>query len=61
MIAMPDLKVWFDRACDRLLGELAADEALALEFDHLFLQPEPFRPDEHLVPDFRKDKPFRWK
>jgi len=25
------------------------------------VQPEPFRPDEHLVPDFRKDKPFRWK
>jgi putative pyruvate formate lyase activating enzyme len=39
----------------------AADEALALGFDRLFLQPEPFRPDEHLVPDFRKDKPFRWK
>jgi putative pyruvate formate lyase activating enzyme len=39
----------------------AADEALALGFDHLFLQPEPFRTDEHLVPDFRKDKPFRWK
>jgi putative pyruvate formate lyase activating enzyme len=39
----------------------AADKALGLGFDHLFLQPEPFRPDEHLVPDFRKDKPFRWK
>ena len=39
----------------------AADEALALGFDHLFLQPEPFRPDEHLVPDFSKVKPFRWK
>ncbi len=39
----------------------AADEALALGVDRLFLQPEPFRPDEHLVPDFRKDKPFRWK
>ncbi|HPW18270.1 MAG TPA: hypothetical protein PLP83_07810 [Candidatus Aminicenantes bacterium] len=39
----------------------AADEALALGFGHLFLQPEPFRPDEHLVPDFRRDKPFRWK
>jgi len=39
----------------------AADEALALGFDHLFLQPEPFRPDEHLIPDFRKDKPFRWE
>ncbi len=39
----------------------AADEATSLGFDQLFLQPEPFRPDEHLVPDFRKDKPFRWK
>jgi putative pyruvate formate lyase activating enzyme len=38
----------------------AADEAMRLGFDPLFLQPEPFRPDEHLVPDFRKDKPFRW-
>jgi putative pyruvate formate lyase activating enzyme len=39
----------------------AADEAIGLGFDPLFLQPEPFRPDEHLVPDFRKDWPFRWK
>lgn len=39
----------------------AADEALVLGFDHLFLQPEPFRPDEHLLPDFRKEKPFSWK
>ena len=39
----------------------AAEKALALGLDHLFLQPEPFRPDEHLVPDFRKEKPFRWK
>jgi len=39
----------------------AAEEVLALGLDHLFLQPEPFRPDEHLVPDFRKAKPFRWK
>ncbi|MCK7481962.1 MAG: hypothetical protein M0C28_35935 [Candidatus Moduliflexus flocculans] len=39
----------------------AADAALALGLDPLFLQPEPFRADEHLVPDFRKEKPFRWK
>jgi putative pyruvate formate lyase activating enzyme len=39
----------------------AAGAAMALGLDHLFLQPEPFRPDEHLVPDFRKEKPFRWK
>jgi len=39
----------------------AADKALALGLDRLFLQPEPFQADEHLVPDFRKEKPFRWK
>ena len=39
----------------------AAEAATALGIDRLFLQPEPFLPDEHLVPDFRKDKPFRWK
>ena len=39
----------------------AADAALALGLDRLFLQPEPFRADEHLVPDFRKARPFRWK
>jgi putative pyruvate formate lyase activating enzyme len=39
----------------------AADAAMALGLDHLFLQPEPFQPDEHLVPDFRREKPFRWK
>ena len=39
----------------------AVKAALSLGFDHLFLQPEPFGPDEHLMPDFRKDKPFRWK
>jgi putative pyruvate formate lyase activating enzyme len=38
-----------------------AERAAALGFGHLFLQPEPFGPDEHLVPDFRKKEPFRWK
>lgn len=39
----------------------ATDAALTLGLDRLFLQPEPFRADEHLVPDFRKARPFRWK
>lgn len=39
----------------------AAKRAVELGFERLFLQPEPFRPDEHLVPDFRKKAPFRWK
>lgn len=41
--------------------ERASERAAALGLDHLFLQPEPFGTDEHLVPDFRKEKPFRWK
>jgi putative pyruvate formate lyase activating enzyme len=60
------------RACYRAPDEIrrgvsqeeyrrAADEAVAIGFGQLYLQPEPFRPDEHLVPDFRKDRPFRWK
>ncbi len=35
--------------------------AQELGFENLFLQPEPFLPDEHLVPDFRRREPFRWK
>jgi putative pyruvate formate lyase activating enzyme len=38
-----------------------ADLAVRLGFEHLFLQPEPFGSDDHLVPDFRKKEPFRWK
>ena len=39
----------------------AADRAVALGLSHLFLQPEPFETNEHLVPDFRQEEPFRWK
>jgi putative pyruvate formate lyase activating enzyme len=39
----------------------AANAALALGLDHLFLQPEAFGPEDHLMPDFRKEKPFRWR
>ncbi|MCX6572464.1 MAG: radical SAM protein [Candidatus Aminicenantes bacterium] len=39
----------------------AAGKAAALGLDRLVLQPEPFGADEHLVPDFKKDSPFRWK
>lgn len=37
------------------------DFALELDFENLFIQPEPFAPDEHLVPDFTLPEPFRWK
>jgi putative pyruvate formate lyase activating enzyme len=39
----------------------AAERAAKLAHAHLFLQPEPFGPDDDLVPDFRKKEPFRWK
>jgi putative pyruvate formate lyase activating enzyme len=39
----------------------AADLAVELGFDPLFLQPEPFAPGENLVPDFDRREPFRWK
>lgn len=32
-----------------------------LGFDRLYTQPDPFADDEHLVPDFKRRKPFRWK
>jgi putative pyruvate formate lyase activating enzyme len=35
--------------------------AKRLGFENLFIQPEAFRPGEHLVPDFDLSEPFRWK
>jgi len=35
--------------------------ARELGFDRLFLQPAVFGPDDHLVPDFDLEEPFRWK
>jgi putative pyruvate formate lyase activating enzyme len=35
--------------------------ARELGFENLFIQPEEFLPDEHLVPDFERDEPFLWK
>ena len=40
---------------------LVMNRALELGFENLFLQPEPFQAEEHLVPDFRRKDPFRWK
>lgn len=30
-------------------------------FEMMFIQPEPFAPTEHLVPDFNLEQPFKWK
>jgi putative pyruvate formate lyase activating enzyme len=35
--------------------------ALGLGFENLFIQPEPFGPHDHLVPDFDDEEPFKWK
>jgi len=35
--------------------------AASYNFSYLFLQPEPFRSEEHLLPDFGQRTPFRWK
>ena len=37
------------------------DTAQTLGFENLFIQPEPFSPDENLIPDFTQEKPFKWK
>lgn len=39
----------------------ALKRARELGFDRLFLQPEIFGPEDHLVPDFDLEAPFRWK
>lgn len=36
------------------------DKAEELGFQTLFLQPEPFSGDEHLIPDFNLKSPFKW-
>ncbi|HUM79421.1 MAG TPA: radical SAM protein [Candidatus Saccharicenans sp.] len=37
------------------------DCAISYNFSYLFLQPESFRSEEHLLPDFGQQIPFRWK
>jgi len=36
-------------------------KAHALGLSHLFIQPEVFGPGDHLVPDFERGDPFRWR
>lgn len=35
-------------------------KAEALGFENMFIQPEVFTPEEHLIPDFNQADPFRW-
>jgi putative pyruvate formate lyase activating enzyme len=37
------------------------DFAVELGFGNAFIQPEPFAPEDHLVPDFDDEEPFKWK
>ncbi len=41
--------------------EAVLNRAQELGFDTMFIQPEVFRPGEHLVPDFDLAEPFRWR
>jgi len=56
------------RAPQDLRGTLKTNEyrnvlerAGQLGFDCLFVQPEPFAPEEHRNPDFSREKPFDWR
>jgi putative pyruvate formate lyase activating enzyme len=56
------------KAPDEIRRSLAEEEyrevtslAFELDFENLFVQPEPFTTGDHLVPDFNKKEPFRWK
>jgi putative pyruvate formate lyase activating enzyme len=56
------------RAPADLRRSVTADEyrtvvaaARRLGFENLFIQSEFFGPDEHLLPDFDRPEPFRWK
>ena len=56
------------RAPVEIQRPLAAEEYQAvltraneLQFENLFIQPEGFEPDEHLVPDFTRPDPFKWR
>ncbi len=56
------------KAPDELRRPLAPEEyrtvldgARGLGLSTLFVQPEVFRPGEHLVPDFERPEPFRWR
>jgi len=37
------------------------DQALAKGFQNLYVQPEGFTSEEHLIPDFNRPTPFLWK
>ena len=56
------------RAPEDIRRPLGAEEYRAvavrardLGLSNLFLQPEAFGPDDHLVPDFERGDPFRWR
>jgi putative pyruvate formate lyase activating enzyme len=40
--------------------ERVVEKAMEYGFDTLFIQPEPFNPGEHRIPDFDRENPFDW-
>ncbi|MDD8019802.1 MAG: radical SAM protein [Acidobacteriota bacterium] len=55
--APPELR----REISRKEYQAITNHAACHDFAYFFLQPEPFLSDEHLMPDFRREHPFRWK
>jgi len=56
------------RAPEELQRPLSQEEyrrvlsrAQELAFERMFIQPETFSPEDHLVPDFDRAEPFRWE
>jgi lipoate synthase len=49
---------------NRSISQGEYDAALAkaeeLGFEHAYVQPYPFTPEDHLAPDFVQEDPFRW-
>ncbi len=48
------------RKVDPLKYRKVVEKALSLNLATLFIQPEPFIEEEHLIPDFSLEDPFQW-
>jgi len=50
----------FQRSLDVEEYNRVVEKALDCGFETLFIQPEPFTPGEHRIPDFDRENPFQW-
>jgi putative pyruvate formate lyase activating enzyme len=40
--------------------QIVVEKAIECGFKTVFIQPEPFKPEEHRIPDFERNNPFKW-